>query len=42
MTKEEREAILRNRIAVLANSPKNVKSPGVLRKLRRQLAKGNY
>ena len=42
MTKEVREAILRNRIAILSNSPKNIKCPGVLRKLRRKLVKGNF
>ena len=42
MIKEERGALLANRIAILSNKSKNVKSPGVLRKLRRKLAKGCY
>lgn len=42
MTKEVRKAILVNRIKVLENSPKNVKCPGVLKKLYRRLARGLY
>ena len=42
MTKEERKALLENRILTLSNSIKNIKCPGVLRKLRRKIAKGNY
>lgn len=42
MTKEERGALLVNRIAVLSNRKKNIKTPGVLNKLRRKLAKGCY
>ena len=42
MTKEQRKAILENRIAILSNSIKNIKCPGVLKKLKRNLVKGNY
>ncbi len=38
MTNKEFEILkLENRIHKLANSPKNLKCPGVLKKLRRQL-----
>lgn len=37
MTENERIAILKNRYEVLKNSPKNIKCPGVLRKIERQL-----
>ena len=37
MTNDEKTLILRNRIASLENNPKNIKCPGVLKKLRRQL-----
>lgn len=37
MTKEQKVAILKDRYNKLSNSPKNIKCPGVLRKLTRQL-----
>ena len=37
MTNEDKIAILKDRYNKLKNSPKNVKCPGVLRKLERQL-----
>ena len=42
MTKKQRKALLENRIAVLSNKNKNIKNPGVLKKLRRKLAKGCF
>ena len=42
MTKENRKNALANRINVLSNNGKNVKSPGVLNKLNRKLERGNY
>lgn len=37
MTREQKKAILENRLKTLKESPKNVKCPGVVRKLTRQL-----
>ena len=37
MTTENKKNILTNRIKTLENRPQNIKSGGVLRKLRRQL-----
>lgn len=37
MTVEQKLAIMKNRLATLENSPKNIKCPGALRKLRRQI-----
>ena len=37
MTKEQVLALKKNRLAMLSTNPKNIKCPGVLRKLRRQL-----
>ncbi len=37
MTKEQKVAILKDRYNKLSNSPKDIKCPGVLRKLTRQL-----
>lgn len=37
MTKEIRLAILKNRLATLEMNGKNIKSPGVVRKIRRQI-----
>lgn len=37
MTQEQKIAILKDRYNKLSNSPKNIKCPGVLRKLTRQL-----
>lgn len=37
MNKEQKLAILKNRLATLEENPKNIKCPGVLRKLRRQV-----
>ena len=37
MTQEQKIAILKDRYNKLKNSPKNVKCPGVLRKIERQL-----
>lgn len=37
MTKEQKVAILKDRYNKLNNSPKNIKCPGVVRKLTRQL-----
>ena len=37
MTKEQKIAILKDRYNKLNNSPKNIKCPGVVRKLTRQL-----
>lgn len=37
MTNEQKLAIKKNRLAVLEGSPKNIKSGGVVRKLRRQI-----
>lgn len=37
MTKEQKLALMKNRLATLADSPKNLKCPGVVRKLRRQI-----
>lgn len=39
MTKEQKVAILKDRYNKLNNSPKNIKCPGVVRKLTRQLRK---
>lgn len=37
MTREQQLASMKNRLAVLEQSPKNIKCPGVLKKLRRQI-----
>jgi len=37
MTREQKKAILENRLNTLKGSPKNIKCPGVVRKLTRQL-----
>lgn len=37
MTKEEKLVLMKNRLAVLDGSPKNIKCPGVIKKLRRQI-----
>lgn len=37
MTKEQKLALMKNRLATLVDSPKNLKCPGVVRKLRRQI-----
>lgn len=37
MTRENQLAIMKNRYATLAGSPKNIKCGGVLRKLSRQI-----
>lgn len=37
MTKVDKLMIMKNRLATLQNNPKNIKSGGVLRKLRRQV-----
>ena len=37
MSNEDKIAILANSVNRLANSPKNIKAPGVLKKRRRQL-----
>lgn len=37
MTKTEKLALMKNRLYTLQNNPKNIKSGGVLRKLRRQI-----
>ena len=37
MTKEQKLALMKNRLATLADSPKNLKSGGCVRKLKRQI-----
>lgn len=37
MSKEQKLAFMKNRLATLEGSPKNIKCPGVVRKLRRQI-----
>jgi len=37
ITKEQKLAILKNKLGKLENSPKNIKCPGVVRKLTRQV-----
>ena len=37
MTKEQKLALMKDRLATLKNSDKNVKCPGVIRKLTRQI-----
>ena len=37
MTKEQVLALKKNRLAMLSSNPKNVKCPGVVRKLRREI-----
>ena len=39
MTKEEKIALMRERLKKLEASPKNIKSGGILRKLRRKIYK---
>lgn len=41
MTKEEKLALKVDRLYKLAGTPKNIKSGGVVRKLRRQINKAN-
>jgi hypothetical protein len=37
MTKEQKLAFMKNRLSTLEGSQKNLKCPGVVRKLRRQI-----
>lgn len=37
MSKEQRLALMENRLNTLKGSPKNIKCPGVVRKLERQI-----
>lgn len=37
MTREQKLALMKNRLSTLEGSPKNLKCPGVTRKLRRQI-----
>ena len=37
MNKEQKLAIMKNRLSVLEQNPKNIKCSGVVRKLRRQI-----
>lgn len=37
MSKSEKIALMKNRLATLKGTPKNVKCPGVVRKLERQI-----
>ena len=37
MNREQKLALMKNRFATLQGTPKNVKCPGVLRKLKRQI-----
>ena len=37
MSKEQRLALMKNRLFTLKGSPKNVKCPGIVRKLERQI-----
>ena len=37
MTKEQKLAMMKDRLSVLEQNPKNVKCPGVVKKLRRQI-----
>jgi hypothetical protein len=37
MTKEQKLALAKNRLLILEGSPKNIKCPGCVRKLRRQI-----
>ena len=37
MTKEQKLALMKNRLVTLADSPKNLKCPGVVRKVRSQM-----
>lgn len=37
MTKEQKLTLMKNRLAVLQERPKNIKSPGVVKKLNRQI-----
>lgn len=37
MTREQRLAIMKDRLSVLEQNPKNIKCPGVIKKLRRQI-----
>jgi len=39
MSKEQKLALMKNRLATLKGSPKNIKCPGVVRKLERQVRK---
>ena len=37
MTKEQKLAMMKNRLSVLGQNPKNIKCTGVVKKLRRQI-----
>ena len=37
MSKEQKLAMMKNRLSVLGQNPKNIKCPGVVKKLRRQI-----
>lgn len=37
MTKEQKLVLMKNRLVILSASEKNIKSPGVIRKLKRQI-----
>jgi hypothetical protein len=37
MSKSEKIALMKNRLATLKGTPKNIKCPGVVRKLERQI-----
>lgn len=37
MTREDKLSIMKNRLSILEESPKNIKCPGVVKKLRRQI-----
>lgn len=37
MTKEQKLAMMKSRLSVLEQNPKNIKCPGVVKKLRRQI-----
>ena len=37
MTKSEKLALMKNRLAILEGSPKNIKCPGVVKKLKRRI-----
>ena len=38
MTKSEKLALMKNRLAILEGSPKNIKCPGVVKKLKRKIS----
>lgn len=37
MNKEQKLALMKNRLAMLQNKPKNIKCPGVVRALKREI-----